>query len=171
MEAEARLRVIEAGKCWWCGAPADSREHKLKRSDLVREFGSPPYHEERTLQRVSKDGSQAIHGPGSRLFKFEPSMCARCNDTRSQPFDRAWDTLTHFLVDNEQTILARQEIDLRSVFRSAWRDGSANVARYVVKHLTCRMVQELPGPIQLDTALFEFLDGGDSGLSADTRVS
>jgi hypothetical protein len=34
---------LEDGACWWCGSPADSREHKLKRSDLVREYGRPPY--------------------------------------------------------------------------------------------------------------------------------
>jgi hypothetical protein len=34
---------LKPGRCWWCGAPADSREHKMKRSDIVREYGKPPY--------------------------------------------------------------------------------------------------------------------------------
>jgi hypothetical protein len=144
----------------WCGAPADSREHKLKRSDLVREFGPPPYYGERTLKRVTGDGSQSVTGPGSAVFKFDPSVCARCNDTRSQPFDRAWDALTKFLAENETTVLAAQGVDLRSVFGSTWRTPGADIGRYLVKHIICRIVHELPGPIKLDAPLFEFLDGG-----------
>src|SRR5207248_2584095 len=154
--------TIAPGKCWWCGGAADSREHKLKRSDLVREFGAPPYHGSRTLHRVSGESSHPMHGPGSAVFKFDPSMCARCNDTRSQPFDRAWDTFTKFLADHEETILATRSVDLRSVFGDDWRAHGASVARYLVKHLICRIVNELPGPIRLDAPLFKFLDGGAS---------
>jgi hypothetical protein len=63
----ARVRAAESvelvqGSCWWCGAPADSREHKLKRSDLVREYGTPPYGGMRTLARVSARGRAEFHG-------------------------------------------------------------------------------------------------------------
>lgn len=27
------------GRCWWCGDPATTGEHKFKRSDLKRSFG------------------------------------------------------------------------------------------------------------------------------------
>jgi hypothetical protein len=166
------LRNIQPGNCWWCGDPADSREHKLKRSDLVREFGPPPYYGARTLQRVSGAGSQSVTGPGSAVFKFDPSLCARCNDTRSQPFDRAWDAFTNFLAKNEKMILATQHVDLRSVFGGTWLTQAADIARYLVKHLICRIVHELPGPIKLDAPLFEFLDGGafPECLQIDARL-
>jgi hypothetical protein len=154
------LVSITPGKCWWCGGLADSREHKLKRSDLVREFGQPPYYGGRTLKRVTGGDSQAMHGPGSAVLKFDPSICTRCNDTRSQPFDGAWDMFTKFLVDNEATIVETRSVDLQSVFSDDWRERGAAVNCYLVKHLICRIVQELPGPIQLDAPLFEFLDGG-----------
>src|SRR2546423_12673051 len=32
-----------AGTCWWRVGIADSREHKYKKSDLVREFGAGPW--------------------------------------------------------------------------------------------------------------------------------
>jgi hypothetical protein len=167
---EPALRLIEPGKCWWCGDPADSREHKLKRSDLVREFGGPPYHGNRELRHVSQRGSRGMHGPNSGRLKFSQSMCARCNDTRSQAFDTAWDSFTQFLVDNEPTVLATREADLRSVFGEDWKARSAGVARYLVKHLICRIVSDLPGPIRLDADLFGFLDGGDfpGSLQIDT---
>lgn len=132
------LKDIDPDKCWWCGAPADSREHKLKRSDLVREFGPPPYYGERTLKRVSGAGSQSVTGPSSAAFKFDPSVCARCNDTCSQQFDRAWDVFTKFLAENEKTILVAQGVDLRSVFGITWQKQSADIGRYLVKHMICR---------------------------------
>jgi hypothetical protein len=151
---------LSPGKCWWCGtAPADSAEHKFKRSDLVREFGKPPYYDQRTLLPTLGAGKHEVRGPNSGLFKFKPSMCTRCNNTRSQPFDRAWDTLTKHLVDNEEAVLATQSIDLRSVFGQAWRADALHVARYIVKHAICRLVQDLPGPIRLDRSLLEFLEG------------
>jgi hypothetical protein len=160
MSSQVALVPIQPGKCWWCGAPADSREHKVKRSDLVREFGKPPYSGLRTLQHFTDKGTRSISGPNSSRFKFQASMCAACNNTRSQPFDRAWDTFTQYLVDNEAAILATQTVDLRAVFGESWAAHGADVARYLVKHLICRIAAELPGPTELDGDLFEFLEGG-----------
>jgi hypothetical protein len=36
-------RFDYGGRCWWCGAVADSREHKHKKTDMTREFGVGPY--------------------------------------------------------------------------------------------------------------------------------
>jgi hypothetical protein len=160
MSSDAALIPIRPGECWWCGDPADSREHKVKRSDLVREFGKPPYSGLRTLQHFTGQRTRSISGPGSKSFKFEASMCAACNNTRSQPFDQAWDTFTQYVVDNEEAIVSSRGIDLRSIFGSDWEARGADVARYLVKHLICRITAELPGPTELDADLFEFLDGG-----------
>lgn len=157
---ELGLRTLTPGLCWWCDSPADSREHKLKRSDLQREFGRPPYYGARTLQRITVGGSQEMNGPGSPRMKFRAAMCARCNNERSQPFDTAWDCFVSALVDNEPQIVESRSVDLRLVFGDGWRTRSLDVARYLVKHAICRIVQELPGPIRLERSLFTFLDGG-----------
>ncbi|MFC5112013.1 hypothetical protein [Kibdelosporangium philippinense] len=36
------IRHDYAGQCWWCGSVADTREHRYKRSDLIRDFGKGP---------------------------------------------------------------------------------------------------------------------------------
>jgi hypothetical protein len=95
---------LKPGRCWWCGAPADSREHKMKRSDIVREDGKPPYTGLRTLTRFSAGGRQDFTGPNSPLMKFGTSLCARCNNERSQPFDAAWDALTEHVAKNEERL-------------------------------------------------------------------
>lgn len=148
------------GSCWWCGGDADSREHKLKRSDLVREFGSPPFNDERTLVRISAGVRSEARGPNSQLFKFEKTLCARCNNERSQPIDRAWDRLTSYLAENENEILNAEALDLEQAFGSDWREEGANASRYLVKHLLCRIVDKLPGPVWMDRPLLDFLGGG-----------
>jgi hypothetical protein len=150
---------VVPGICWWCGAPADSREHRLKRSDIVREYGKPPYHGLRTLTRFSGGDRHDFHGPASRLVKFANSLCARCNNARSQPFDQAWDHFTRHLAQHEEAILATRTIDLAAVYGASWEERAADLARYVVKHLICRIV-DLPGPVRLDSDLITFLDGG-----------
>lgn len=148
------------GHCWWCGAPADSREHRLKKSDLVREFGKPPFTDLRTLTRFSGGDRHDFRGPNSHLVQFQPSMCMRCNNVRSQPFDGAWDRFVTYLVDRDVEILARRSLDLQAIFGTDWASQAADVERYVVKHLICRIVDRLPGPIRLGRELLEFLDGG-----------
>lgn len=151
---------LEEGACWWCGAPADSREHKLKRSDIVREYGDPPYAGQRTLTYFSNSAKHDFSGPKSPLVKFAPSLCASCNGTRSQPFDRAWDALGAHLVEEEEAILASGALDPEAVYGEAWKEEELNLARYVVKHMVCRIVQELSPPARIDPALIAFLDGG-----------
>jgi hypothetical protein len=46
----------ESGRCWWCGVPADSREHKYKKSDLIRQYGSGPWTGDQRPQRVPSTG-------------------------------------------------------------------------------------------------------------------
>jgi len=155
------LIEVRPGICWWCQTnPADSREHKLKRSDLVREYGPPPYADERLLTRFSADGRHQISGPNSSLFKFGPSMCSDCNNTRSQAFDNAWSTFTAYLAEYESEIIQNRTLDLGFAFGSEWRLVGANVARYLVKHAICRMIDTLPGPLRFEADLIDFLDGG-----------
>lgn len=161
MKEEVKLIELQGGgQCWWCGALADSREHKYKRSDLVREFGRPPYHGERTLSRLSGDDRHHASGPNSPIFQFPASMCSGCNGTRSQPFDTAWDQLTAYLAANEESILASRSIDLEDVFGRDWQAHALHAGRYVVKHMISRQIGELPGPLRMDEPVMGFLDGG-----------
>jgi hypothetical protein len=160
MTSTVDFAELRPGACWWCGNTADSREHKVKRSDLVREYGKPPYRGQRTLTHFTSTGRRDFQGPGSGLVKFGRSLCAACNNARSQPFDRAWDRVGAYLDENEATILATRRLDFQAVFGAAWEAAIADVSRYLVKHLVCRIVDELPGPVRLDPEMLMFLDGG-----------
>jgi hypothetical protein len=92
----------QIGTCWWCGRDADSREHKFKRTDIERGFGRGPYRDDRTLVKQGySDRPSEMTGSKSKVFKFEPMICARCNCVRSQPFDAAYDQFMDCLFDNE----------------------------------------------------------------------
>jgi hypothetical protein len=187
-----RRKVFEVGElvhpkkgtCWWCGAAADSREHRYKRSDLVREFGKPPYRGGQALV-LSGTPRRGISGPNSDAFKFAANLCRRCNNERSQPFDEAYDRFMAYLASHRRVIARAREIDLREIFGPAWKAEAVQLIRYYGKHIGCRITDtahRLNIQLGLDRDLMDFLDGGpypsglhldpciDSGLQAVDRV-
>lgn len=85
-----------AGRCWWCEAEADSREHKWKRSDIVRIYGPGPYGGE-LLWGNEHGQSRILQGSRSSELKYKATLCQRCNNARSQPLDRAYDVWAGFV--------------------------------------------------------------------------
>jgi hypothetical protein len=148
------MRRLEIENCWWCGAPADSREHKLKKTDLHREFGRP-FRE--TPLRLREERVEVVQGPGSDLVKFTANLCARCNNTRSQAFDHAYDRFVAYVAANERHVVSSRRIDLRAAFGADWRVAAEDILRYLVKHVGCRLAQN---EIEVPVALLDFLDGG-----------
>lgn len=160
MEEGASDSTIQAGQCWWCGSPADSREHRLKASDLVREYGRPPFTGLRTLTRFSGEDRHDFQGPKSSLVKFAASLCRRCNNARSQPFDNAWDTFVMYLAENESRVVGSKTIDWTEVFGADWKRRGEDIERYVLKHIICRLIDQAPEPIRIAGEYIDFLNGG-----------
>lgn len=141
--------------CWWCGARADSREHKIKKSDLVREFGAGPYKEPLLSSRDGVD--RFVQGPDSKIVKFRATMCSKCNNERSQPFDNDYDQFAAFVHSRERHILASRLIDLRAVYGSDWEGGRGGLLRYVAKHAGCRLAEN---GVDVPASICRYLDGG-----------
>ena len=152
----------QIGTCWWCGGTANSREHKFKRTDIERGFGRGPYRNGRTLERHGYDRRPSdVTGSKSKVFKFEPMICARCNGERSRLFDSAYDQFMDYLFGNEAAVLGSGEVDLRRIYGDEWGSKGFDLARYFVKHICCRLANVAEHrEIWLDTRLTEFLDGG-----------
>lgn len=144
------------GACWWCGRPADSREHRFKKSDLVARFGPGSYAATGGVVRGVESRLEDVQGPNSQAMKFAPSMCQQCNNARSQPFDRAYERFIQHVVASEDTILGSNAIDMRAVFGPAWRPDYCNFARYVVKHVACRLAH---AKVEVSAGMLAFLDG------------
>jgi hypothetical protein len=156
-DAVEHLLLPPTGTCWWCQErPATTGEHKFKAADLTRmlaESGPLIWGDGDGAMREIK-GKSGIKRDRYRVIKFPKSLCAPCNNDRSQPFDRAYDTYSSYLGSHQ--LRAKSGVDFEGIFGTDWRTPLLNLARYYAKHFGCRMVNTgLPVP----RSLRDFLDG------------
>jgi len=123
-----------------CGDKADSAEHKIKRADLIRQFGGGPYKGDNALLHSRQDRLTPMQGPSSPLVKFEKTLCIPCNTTRSQPFDRAYDAFVGWNLSNEAVVCKRRVLDFEEVYGEGWEDYQRNLFKFFAKNLGCRLV-------------------------------
>lgn len=152
------FRVVRGEKCWWCGELATTEEHRIKASTLRRvgrdERGAV---DARNVFKKSSDYEGALRtlrkGPQVRWNK---NLCARCNNSKSQPFDRAYDAFEEFLVGHFIEIAIEGRIDWAQIYGGDWELEAINLGRYFGKQLGCMLsTYSLPIP----PGLQEFLDG------------
>ncbi len=105
--------------------------------------------------------------------RWRKNLCARCNNARSQPFDRAYDVFEAHLVSHFDDLASVDRIDWREIYGDDWKTGAIDLARYFAKQLGCMMATyDLPVPDDVSA----FLDGADSCpsvafvLAIDPRV-
>jgi hypothetical protein len=98
----------EERKCWICGSPADSGEHKFKKSEvrslIGKWFGG---HKEKSLL-LNDTGFHQVHGPNSNVLKYKKSICKKCNDSLSQPFDNAYDIFVKWIIQNDKKVIKKR---------------------------------------------------------------
>src|SRR4030042_6683170 len=127
------------GTCWWCGSIANSAEHKYKKSDLVREFGHGPYEGDREIVRGVEQQLRKIQGPSSKEVTFDRNICQKCNNEKSQSFDRAYEAFIVYIKNHETDIYTSKQFKFSDIFGVGWQIGRDNVIRYYVKHICCRL--------------------------------
>lgn len=133
------MTANEPHLCWWCGAAADSREHKFKKSELILNHGAGPWVGEDAVVWGNFEGSdRAVQGPNSTLTKFPANLCQNCNNSRSQPFDLAYDTFITYMAGNSKTVGRDLKLRFSDIYGSAWEAGRTNLVKYWVKHICCR---------------------------------
>lgn len=152
------FRVSATDRCWWCGDLATTEEHRIKASTLRRvgraEDGTT---NPSNVFKMSSDYQRSLQtlkkGPQVR---WRRNMCASCNNSRSQAFDRAYDVFEAFLVSHCDVMVAWTRVDWKDVYGKDWRTGSRNLARYFAKQLGCMLATyDLPVPDDIP----RFLDG------------
>ena len=73
--------------CWICNnAPADSGEHKSKKSDLKAVFGEASPQRPLYLND-SKARNHKVQSLDADRLKWTSVICGYCNSTRTQPHD------------------------------------------------------------------------------------
>lgn len=127
--------------CWICGQPADSGEHKFKASDIRRAIRlsqqQPAY-----LQVNAQATNKEIGSAKAAALQFSKSLCAYCNNTRTQPYDRAWERLSDYIRTDWRTIRQRRSVDLAVPFSGAIESGALDVHLFFVKLFGCKIVED-----------------------------
>ena len=124
-----------------CGAEADSSEHRLKKSDIVRAYGRGPYSGDTQPIHFRDKTSTKVQGPNSRAIKYANILCIQCNTTNSQPYDKAYETFIEWITHNEGLVLHQRFIDFERVFGADWEDRQRNLYKYFAKSFGCRLAE------------------------------
>ena len=124
--------------CWICGDPATTAEHKTKKSDLKSAFGKPTqkspifYHDAQARNR-------RINTLDSKLVKSTGFLCEKCNTTRTQPFDRAWEHMSAHLRFGLPNITTSMAVRANRVFPYGTHRSMLYVHLYFVKLFGCHI--------------------------------
>lgn len=153
------LRSDQEGTCWWCGAIADSREHRHKASVLRKMWGADGLY-------LGRPGASPyrLNSSKSSAVKFGRTLCRSCNNVKSQSFDLAYDTYAAYVQANHPDLAHVGRIDWRDVFGAGWEAQARDLGCYFVKNLGCWFAQD---GFQPPSVFADFLNGADL---VDTRV-
>ncbi|GEM_PF-6338459 len=131
--------MTKENKCFLCGKAANSREHRYKKSDLIRSYGKERYKNERII--IAREGERDIYlnGPNADVVKYDKYLCNECNNSRSQKMDIAYDEFVNYVFTNENDV-KKYGISLDKI----WGDGKKikiiNLLQYYAKHICCRLL-------------------------------
>lgn len=125
-------------KCWICGDVATTGEHKSKRSDLRDVFGAPTqaaplfYHDGRVKNR-------RVGSLDAKVLKSPARLCANCNNSRTQPYDFAWENLSGALRTRRPALAAGMSVRANSIFPYDTARCMRDVHLYFVKLFGCHI--------------------------------
>jgi hypothetical protein len=127
-------------KCWICGGRANSREHKFKQSDLVR--SSTTWAPDDKPYFVSGGVKRPIASPKDKIATFGKVLCSNCNNARTQPFDRAYETFSRWVNQADRSIMALSHLDFCAIYGADFGPSVLNLKKYFMKHLGCRLASD-----------------------------
>lgn len=148
------------GRCWWCGSFADSKEHRTKASQVRRMLEGEEF-----VWLGSSERRTRINGANAKALKFPRVMCQYCNNTRSQPFDLAYDQFIDLIWKDPEYFRSRSSFDLPQIFGGDV-NGGGNLARYYIKNFACRIAE---AGFSVPEQMIDFMDG-TPGVQGGTLV-
>ncbi len=136
-------------KCWICGKEGTTGEHLTKHSDLKSVFGHVTQKSPIYLHRENEKNIKISSIKKSPEIKSKALLCPDCNNSRSAPYDRAWETLSTYLRKRPQAVKKGDIIQLHKVFPGKVHQSMLCVHLYFVKLFGCLIVEENI-PINID---------------------
>jgi len=138
--------------CWICKKnEADSGEHKTKRSDLLAVLGKPSQQQPYFYHDMHK-ANRPVGSLDAKILKSPVRICAYCNNTRTQPHDRAWETMSDRL--RSRRLAVGQWVRCNRVFGHCTKHEMLNVHLFFLKLFGCMVAEAKANghdvPIDLD---------------------
>lgn len=128
--------------CWICGALANTSEHKIKRSDLVRTHGDGMTFSRAGLTYLTNEGKFIrLQGPNSKYVKYKNVICSFCNNQGTQRADFAYDHFITYMENNRDNIISRRQINFRNIYGTDWPVQQLELFRYFTKAFGCRIAE------------------------------
>ena len=126
-------------KCWICGDIANTGEHKIKKS-ILKNLYSEDFSEHNML--YYKDGKfSKLQGANSNKIKYVNALCSYCNNTFTQPFDRAFDVFMKYIQENNKNIEKFRCIDFHDVYGKDFGKKQTDLFKYFTKILGCDLYE------------------------------
>ncbi len=119
-------------RCWICGEPATTGEHKAKRSDL-RDVVPRSVTQETPLYYRDDKRKRTIGSLDSKVLKFPDKICEDCNTSRTQSHDRAWECLSTELRKRIPNLAPESYVRVNRIFRVDTSRQMLNVHLFFIK--------------------------------------
>ena len=140
-------------KCWICGNVATTREHRTLRAAARIILGGDPAPGKHWFFHDDDKNNQLLQSTDSKLLKPNFDLCAYCNNTRTQPHDRALEQFVREMVCRYPDPLPGMVIRPRKLFAHDTAEWMRRLHLYYVKKLGCVVVEAKNAgkpPIALD---------------------
>jgi hypothetical protein len=125
--------------CWICKTnKADSGEHKTKRSDLLSVLGKPTQAEPFYYHDLHK-ANRPVGSLDAKILKSPVRICAYCNNTRTQPHDRAWERMSDRL--RSRRLAVGHSVRCNRIFGYLTKREMLNVHLFFVKLFGCMLAE------------------------------
>ncbi len=122
----------------------------------MQEFGIGPYYDSEEVVKGIDGKLIPVQGPNSKAMKFSKNICQKCNNERSQPFDKCYEDFTEYIRTNELEIIGSKQFRFSDIFLESWDQKRLNLLRYYVKHICCRLAEN---NIYIHQRIIDFLNG------------
>ncbi len=158
-------------KCWICGEKATTREHRIKKSDIISKYGKGTYKGKNEICIYEKNKNlQMIRGANSTLLKYDKILCSNCNNSKTQLFDRAYEKFIIYINENKNDILYKRFINFSDIYKNNMEEGQRNLYKYFVKSFGSRLAH-FGYPISQDIIDLLDLDKFQTGLRLNFAVN
>lgn len=120
--------------CWICGNLANSGEHKVKKSILKSLYQEG--FDNKTMLHFKNGQYLKIQGANSKKLKYFV-LCDECNNSKTQPFDLAFDKFIDYALNNSKGIIEKRFINFYDIYGNDFPKEQANLFKYFVKIFGC----------------------------------